>query len=623
MKYNEKWQDDLEVYRSIYSTFIIEGMINDKQPEYITDDFCQPIELSQYLNKYFSNKGYDSVVFYNAVDKFHNKHDHSKLNNQSISLRETNCAANEKSSDIVDIARTVRKILNNDEEASVVVLEMASTYLRASDSLDNTERYFYSELMLASKERKNGKNCRGDFLPNILIILVEKSNDVPAWFYLNNPYVKVLTISKPNKEIRNAIISSRVNSSFDKIYGISKDDFDLMKSRIIEELVFQTEEMSIVDIEGVIELFRTTETFELKNVKRVIKLFKYGKEESEWDKIDYKKRKGILSQSVKGQEYAINKTLEVLARACSGLSDFDNKGKGRPRGVLFFAGPTGTGKTKLAKAISEMIFGDEGFVVRFDMSEFSQPHSDQRLIGAPPGYVGYNAGGELTNAVKEKPFCVLLFDEIEKADSSIMDKFLQILDDGRLTDSSGETVYFSETLIIFTSNLGVIETNNQGVRETIVNKDMEYSVISKKITDSIKRYFQYGMEKPRPELLSRIGDNFIVFDYIRNDDRYDDGGNKLKSVAEEILEIEISHVKSYLKENKGIELFLSDQVLGELSRKLNDPDVLEKGGRGIRGLVETSIASKIGLVISDNKNAAISKIYIDDILDDAIDFRIE
>ncbi len=149
------------------------------------------------------------------------------------------------------------------------------------------------------------------------------------------------------------------------------------------------------------------------------------------------------------------------------------------------------------------------------MSEFSQSHSDQRLLGAPPGYVGYEAGGQLTNAVKNNPFCILLFDEIEKAHPSILDKFLQILEDGRMTDGKGETVYFSETIIIFTSNLGIYEVDRDGFREQKVSSDMSYPEVQKAVRHGIERYFKQQLG--RPEILNRIGENIVVFDFIRED----------------------------------------------------------------------------------------------------------
>ena len=152
--------------------------------------------------------------------------------------------------------------------------------------------------------------------------------------------------------------------------------------------------------------------------------------------------------------------LDIVKRAVTGIGQSPRGG--RPRGVAFLAGPTGVGKTELAKTITSLLFGDESAYIRFDMSEFSAEHADQRLIGAPPGYVGYDVGGELTNAIREKPFSVVLFDEIEKAHPRILDKFLQVLDDGVLTSGRGDRVYFSEAFIVFTSNLGIYSDRSGG-----------------------------------------------------------------------------------------------------------------------------------------------------------------
>ena len=167
--------------------------------------------------------------------------------------------------------------------------------------------------------------------------------------------------------------------------------------------------------------------------------------ENPWDTLDPTEIKTALDdfrQRVKGQDFALVKTLDVVKRAVTGMAGLQSSSHAKPKGILFFAGPTGTGKTETAKTLAEKLFGDESCCIRFDMSEYSQSHSDQKLLGAPPGYVGYEAGGQLTNAIKENPFSILLFDEIEKAHPSIFDKFLQILEDGRMTDGQGNTVYF-------------------------------------------------------------------------------------------------------------------------------------------------------------------------------------
>ena len=210
--------------------------------------------------------------------------------------------------------------------------------------------------------------------------------------------------------------------------------------------------------------------------------------------IDHEKIKNrdvLLRQRLMGQDQAISKTVNIVKRAVSGLSGLQHSsGQNKPRGVLFFAGPTGTGKTELTKALAEQLFGDENNCIRFDMSEFAESHADQKLFGAPPGYVGYEAGGQLTNAIKERPFSILLFDEIEKAHPSIMDKFLQILEDGRMTDGQGNTVYFSETLIIFTSNLGItqqyVDANGIERRAQLVSPSESYEEIVPKVLDAIK-----------------------------------------------------------------------------------------------------------------------------------------
>ena len=193
-----------------------------------------------------------------------------------------------------------------------------------------------------------------------------------------------------------------------------------------------------------------------RDVDDAVQCYKVGVTENPWKK-DYLRERiadalPFIEERVRGQRPAVTKTIDILMRSVMGLTGAQARASGnRPRGVLFFAGPTGVGKTELAKTLTQLIFGDERAYIRFDMSEFAEEHTGARLLGAPPGYIGYDAGGELTNAVREKPFSVVLFDEIEKAHPRILDKFLQILEDGRLTDGRGETAYFSEAILVFTS----------------------------------------------------------------------------------------------------------------------------------------------------------------------------
>ena len=203
----------------------------------------------------------------------------------------------------------------------------------------------------------------------------------------------------------------------------------------------------------------------------------------------------VLHKRLIGQDEAVNTVSDAIRRARSGLKD-----PKRPIGTFIFLGPTGVGKTELAKSLAEFMFNDEDAIVRIDMSEYMEKHNVARLVGAPPGYVGYDEGGQLTEAVRRKPYSVVLFDEIEKAHPDVFNIMLQILDDGRLTDSKGRTVDFKNTVIIMTSNIGSSIILENSLNSMLSEKDFEQT--KDKVMDLMKEHF-------KPEFLNRIDE--IVF----------------------------------------------------------------------------------------------------------------
>ncbi|WP_314322782.1 ATP-dependent chaperone ClpB [Selenomonas noxia] len=266
----------------------------------------------------------------------------------------------------------------------------------------------------------------------------------------------------------------------------------------------------------------------------------------------------VLHERVVGQDEAVTAVSEAILRARAGIKD-----PNRPIGSFIFLGPTGVGKTELAKTLAETLFDDERSMIRIDMSEYMEKHSVSRLIGAPPGYVGYDEGGQLTEAVRRRPYSVILLDEIEKAHRDVFNVLLQILDDGRLTDGKGRVVNFKNTVIIMTSNLGSHE---------ILSKKYEEAVQA--VRGLLKEYF-------RPEFLNRVDDT-IVFKGLSKDD------------VKHIAAIMLAALGKRLERQTDIELTWNDDAIAALAEEGFDPDF---GARPLRRLlthtVETELSKKI------------------------------
>ncbi len=300
-----------------------------------------------------------------------------------------------------------------------------------------------------------------------------------------------------------------------------------------------------------------------------------------------------LHKRVVGQEEAISAVADAIRRSRAGLQD-----PKRPIGSFIFLGTTGVGKTELAKALADYLFDDETMMTRIDMSEYQEKHAVSRLIGAPPGYVGYDEGGQLTEAVRRKPYSVILLDEIEKAHPDVFNILLQVLDDGRLTDNKGRVVNFKNTIIIMTSNMGsqIIQANFEDVTEK--NREQVMDKTQVEVVDLLRQTI-------RPEFLNRI-DEIILFQPL------------LKSEIRGIIRIQLEGLQGMVAKN-GINLQFSDYAIDYLAENGFDPQF---GARPLKRLIQKEITNQLSKRILAGDIDRTSPVLVD-VFDGVVVFRNE
>lgn len=405
-----------------------------------------------------------------------------------------------------DFLAVVAAQMHKNQSSSIAFIIDSSQYLfGTANSLSEEERAMLLLISKATRDADVSLTYSNAKQPQTLIIfLCQGIAALPPALYVDNPLFVEIAVPLPDRVMRQQTIKS-----LESFLNINLQPKLLAESREREDFIDALEGLSVRDIHNIARL--SSQLSSPLSGESLITLYRYGERISPWEQLNHDKLSSVeqeLGSRVKGQEEAINKVSQVLIRAYTGLSGLQHSHKQRtPKGALFFVGPTGVGKTELAKSLAHFLFGDEESCLRFDMSEFNHEHADQRLVGAPPGYVGFEEGGQLTNAVKQRPFSVVLFDEIEKAHPRILDKFLQILEDGRLTDGKGVTVSFSETIIVFTSNIGAAD----------VQPNQDLTKVRTAFIEKVRAHFVNELK--RPELLGRIGEsNIIPFNFMSSDE---------------------------------------------------------------------------------------------------------
>ncbi|HOU68251.1 MAG TPA: AAA family ATPase [Paludibacteraceae bacterium] len=561
-------------------------MIDGNVGDVYLDDKNKIVTLREFLEAMFKDMDYQDIVYWDrvegatgAIDKL-TLTDEVEVEGDAYDLgdeeEETPKAQQGLFKSPAEILNVVYKNVI-DKKKKVAFIINWSEYLFSANGLSEDERQNITLLGKALKDRKIDY-LSSDCNESVVVIILNKASGLPLSFYQGNPEVEIVTLQKPDREERKQMVQ-KIEDSFE--VRLKSGTSSLLDNENID-CIDMMEDFTNREI---IQLSRMSRKEDKMSFDKLFYLFKYGEKENPWEKLEQARVKNIkkeLAERVVGQDEAIEKIEKTVVKAYMGLTGLHKtSSRSMPKGVFFFVGPTGVGKTELSKALAKFLFGDEQACIRFDMSEYAQENSDQKLIGAAPGYVGYEEGGQLTNAIKEHPFSVVLFDEIEKAakpNPRILDIFLQILEDGRLTDSKGETVYFSDTIIVFTSNLGANQVQASADKEGV----------AKEFIRIVKEYFD--QELKRPELLGRIGYNNIVpFNFIQDKEfQYKICKSKLKPVIrgiEEKYKLDLE----FEKEMDAINYILSAVDSA-------------KGGRDILNAINDRLLDPLAMFLFENKD---------------------
>ncbi len=574
-----RWLGDLQHWLPIRSQFVLSGNIRDS---FLTNMPGAPTvtlaPLLRCLWNAMAPLGYEFLLVFDPIEGLRPYPNEPAVLTRATQLLDLKLQGGVQPCSLESLTDFMKAVVQQRGVRCALVVDFASRITRQADHLDGTEHRFFLAAqrlsLLANPILASSAPARALFNP--VLWLVNRAQDLPSWLTLDSARIASLVVELPDYSTRLQAASLLL----DLFPGYAQCDASA-RDQHAHAFADQTDGFTLAALSDT-ALIADHQAIDIQDMDDAVQCFKLGATDNPWKK-PYLREKIAKGQSfiesrVRGQQRAVTKTLDIVMRSVMGLTGAQARGRGsRPRGVLFFAGPSGVGKTEMAKTLTQLVFGDEQAYIRFDMSEFAEEHAGARLLGAPPGYVGYDAGGELTNAVRNKPFSVILFDEIEKAHPRILDKFLQILEDGRLTDGRGNTTYFSEAVIVFTSNLGIFVEDAQGRRVQNVQATDDQTVVEERVRTAIQDYFKFKLS--RPEILNRLGDNIVVFGFITG------------AVAGQIFDGMLANVVARVQEEHQLELVLSDAVRAQLRTTCTRD--LTQGGRGIGNCLESAFINPL------------------------------
>lgn len=540
------WQKNFVLFSESYPIIQLYSNIEDivQFSSDGTDDVY--MQLNEWINRTCHEVPNTLVVFYSVLNGFSNVYTTSDIDE----FQRMGGSGNTENF-MRAVEKVVRALRSTTSKRIVVVIDSSIRCLTATPVIPAEDQKAFTMLKAAFANNTSALNHQ-------LVFISERSNDVPAFMLGTRSASKSIIIPQPDQVLRNNFLNqlyAHRNFPEKQLYSVAQKASDLTLKEIKTAL-------------SKLDHNRCT----IRQIENTIKLFKMGVPEDPWslisqDSIDNAEK--ILGEQVFGQEEAVAAAAQLIQSAASGFSNaFQEDGKTCPKGTLFLSGLTGTGKTELARAIARLVFGSADAIIKFDMGEFSQSHSAERLTGSPPGYVGHEAGGQLTEAIKERPFSLVLFDEIEKAHPSIFNKFLAILDEGRLTDGKGVTVSFENSIIVFTSNLGADKAANE----------TDPAKVKKIIFNAIKNYCELPPDEGigKPELYSRLAGNIVVFNPLNQD------------MLEKIYSKNLNQIKEVFASNYNITIETMDDFERQLRSSVDDE--IDKGeypgGRGVKKALE-------------------------------------